>query len=108
MRGGRESEGGFEAGAVVTKLRCRDDEEDDGEKMEVLHRGGSAVFSGVVARRCLREKMEARALQVQFRRGQVRWRWRLKMVVAVVVGASPAMVWRCGGGCHGGGRRKEN
>ncbi|QCE10318.1 hypothetical protein DEO72_LG10g1546 [Vigna unguiculata] len=35
---------------VVTRLRCRDDEEDDGEKMEVLHRGGSAVFSGVVAR----------------------------------------------------------
>jgi len=79
MRGGRESEGGFEAGAVVTELRCRDDEEDDGEKMEVLHRGGSAVFSSVVARRCLREKMEARGAAMVVGNGAraavLVWRW---------------------------------
>jgi len=62
------------AALVVTRLRCRDDEEDDGEKMEVLHRGGSAVFSGVVARRCLREKMEARGAAMVVGKG---WRRRL-------------------------------
>ncbi|QCD83565.1 hypothetical protein DEO72_LG2g3911 [Vigna unguiculata] len=59
-----------------------------------------AVVSGLAMRMRCREgdcREEDELAQValarkwcRFRRGQVRWRWRLKMVAAVVAGASPA------------------